>query len=184
MGGLELETAQAGADDINAAGNGRAIAVQMDGTKREDNALAFAATVEAFGSINVGVFNAGLNKPRFFMDIDEENWDMIMDVNTKAMWLGMQEVARQMIAQGPMEDHPYKLINVGSIASKKPLVDVTVYWTSKYGCLALTECGATGLAEHSMTVNGYAPGVVVTPLWEKLDQDVVEVGWRERGEGC
>jgi NAD(P)-dependent dehydrogenase (short-subunit alcohol dehydrogenase family) len=63
-------------------------------------------TVEAFGSINVGLFNAGLNKPRFFMDIDEDNWDMIMNVNTKAMWLGMQETARQMIAQGPMDDHP------------------------------------------------------------------------------
>jgi NAD(P)-dependent dehydrogenase (short-subunit alcohol dehydrogenase family) len=43
-----------------------------------------------------------------------------------------------------MQDHPYKLINVGSIASRKPLVDVTVYCTSKYGCLALTHCGAWG----------------------------------------
>jgi NAD(P)-dependent dehydrogenase (short-subunit alcohol dehydrogenase family) len=127
----------------------------------------------------VGLFNAGLNKPRFFMDIDEDNWDMIMNVNTKAMWLGMQETARQMIAQGP-QDKPYKLINVGSIASRKPLVDVTVYCTSKYGCLALTECGALGLAEHNITVNGYAPGVVVTPLWEQLDKDLVEIGFKER----
>jgi meso-butanediol dehydrogenase/(S,S)-butanediol dehydrogenase/diacetyl reductase len=85
-----------------------------------------------------------------------------------------------MIAQGPMEDHPYKLINVGSIASRKPLVDVTVYCTSKYGCLALTHCGALGLAEHNITVNGYAPGVVVTPLWEQLDKDLVEIGFKER----
>ena len=141
---------------------------------------AVAATVEAFGNINVALFNAGLNKPRFFMDIDEANWDMIMNVNTKAMWLGMQEAARQMIAQGPMEDHPYKIINVGSIASRKPLVDVTVYCTSKYGCLALTECGALGLAEHNITVNAYAPGVVVTPLWEQLDKDLVEIGFKER----
>jgi NAD(P)-dependent dehydrogenase (short-subunit alcohol dehydrogenase family) len=174
------DAAQEVADRINAAGNGKAIAVKMDVTKREDNAAAVAATVDAFGSINVGLFNAGLNKPRFFMDIDEDNWDMIMNVNTKAMWLGMQETARQMIAQGPMEDHPYKLINVGSIASRKPLVDVTVYCTSKYGCLALTECGALGLAEHNITVNGYAPGVVVTPLWEQLDKDLVEIGFKER----
>jgi NAD(P)-dependent dehydrogenase (short-subunit alcohol dehydrogenase family) len=179
LGDLDLDMARAVSDEINAAGNGKAIAVKMNVTKREDNAAAVAATVAAFGSINVGVFNAGLNKPRFFMDIDEDNWDMIMNVNTKAMWLGMQEVARQMIAQGPMEDHPYKLINVGSIASKKPLVDVTVYCTSKYGCLALTECGALGLAEHNITVNGYAPGVVVTPLWEQLDKDLVEIGFKE-----
>ena len=49
---------------------------------------------------------------------------------------------------------------------------MTVYCTSKYGCLALTECGALGLAEHNITVNGYAPGVVVTPLWEQLDKDL------------
>ena len=57
-------------------GNGKAIAVQMDVTKREDNAAAVAATVDAFGMINIGLFNAGLNKPRFFMDIDEDNWDI------------------------------------------------------------------------------------------------------------
>jgi meso-butanediol dehydrogenase/(S,S)-butanediol dehydrogenase/diacetyl reductase len=180
VGDLDGATAGEVADAINGAGNGKAIAVKMDVTKRADNAAAVAATVDAFGSINVGLFNAGLNKPRFFMDIDEDNWDMIMNVNTKAMWLGMQETARQMIVQGPMPDHPYKLINVGSIASRKPLVDVTVYCTSKYGCLALTECGALGLAEHNITVNGYAPGVVVTPLWEQLDKDLVDIGFKER----
>lgn len=179
LGDLNLDEAESVAERINAGGNGKAIAVQMDVTKREDNAAAVAATVDAFGEINVGLFNAGLNKPRFFMDIDEDNWDLIMNVNTKAMWLGMQETARQMIAQGK-RDYPYKLINVGSIASRKPLVDVTVYCTSKYGCLALTHCGAIGLAEHGITVNGYAPGVVVTPLWEQLDKDLVEIGFKEK----
>jgi NAD(P)-dependent dehydrogenase (short-subunit alcohol dehydrogenase family) len=132
----------------------------MDVTKREDNANRGRRDGRRLRLDQCRViFNAGLNKPRFFMDIDEDNWDMIMNVNTKAMWLGMQETARQMIAQGPMEE-PYKLINVGSIASRKPLVDVTVYCTSKYGCLALTHCGASALAEHNITVNGYAPGVV------------------------
>lgn len=176
---LQQDEAQAVADRINDRGNGSAVAVKMDVTKREDNAAAVAATVDAFGSINVALFNAGLNKPRFFMDIDEENWDFIMDVNTKGMWLGMQETARQMIAQGPQE-YPYKLICVGSVASRKPLVDVTVYCTSKYGCLALTHCGSVALAEHNITVNGYAPGVVDTPLWEQLDKDLVEIGFKEK----
>lgn len=180
IGDLDLEGAKELSDKINAEGNGKAIAVKMDVAKREDNASAVAATVEAFGSINVGLFNAGMNKPRFFMDIDEENWDQIMNINTKAVWLGMQETAKQMIKQGPMEDHPYKLINVGSIASRKPLVDVTVYCTSKYGCLALTHCGAVSLSEHNITVNGFAPGVVVTPLWEKLDKELVDIGFKER----
>lgn len=178
LGDLNLDEAREVADRINGRGNGRAVAVRMDVTKREDNAAAVAATVEAFGEINVALFNAGLNKPRFFMDIDEDNWDLILNVNTKAMWLGMQETARQMIAQG-RRDYPYKLINVGSIASRKPLVDVTVYCTSKYGCLALTHCGAVALSQHNITVNGYAPGVVVTPLWEQLDKDLVEIGFKD-----
>ncbi|WP_029042496.1 SDR family NAD(P)-dependent oxidoreductase [Cucumibacter marinus] len=179
IGDINLDGAQETAERINKAGNGKAIAVKLDVTSREDNAAAVKATVDEFGMINVGLFNAGLNKPRFFMDIDEDNWDLIMNVNTKAMWLGMQETARQMIAQGK-QDYPYKLINVGSIASRKPLVDVTVYCTSKYGCLALTHCGAIGLAEHNITVNGYAPGVVVTPLWEQLDKDLVDIGFKQR----
>ena len=179
LGDLDGDAAQKVADAINERGNGKAVAVKMDVTKREDNAAAVAATVEAFGMINVGLFNAGLNKPRFFMDIDEDNWDLIMTVNTKAMWLGMQETARQMIAQGKQE-YPYKIITVGSIASRKPLVDVTVYCTSKYGVLALTHCGAIALSEHGITVNGYAPGVVVTPLWEQLDKDLVDIGFKEK----
>lgn len=179
IGDIDIDEAEKVAAGINAAGNGQAIAVQMDVTKREDNAAAVAATVDAFGMVNIGLFNAGLNKPRFFMDIDEENWDFIMDVNTKGMWLGMQETARQMIEQGP-QDHVYKMICVGSVASRKPLVDVTVYCTSKYGVLALTHCGAVALAEHNITVNGYAPGVVKTPLWEQLDKDLVEIGFKER----
>ena len=78
LGDLDEAEAQKVADAINAEGNGKAVAVRMDVTKREDNAKAVAATVEAFGSINVALFNAGLNKPRFFMDIDEDNWDMPM----------------------------------------------------------------------------------------------------------
>ncbi len=179
LGDINVALAEEVAARINAAGNGRAIAVKLDVTKRADNAAAVAATVDAFGSINVGLFNAGLNKPRFFMDIDEDNWDLIMTVNTKAMWLGMQETARQMIAQGK-QAYPYKLINVGSIASRRPLLDVTVYCTSKYGCLALTHCGAIALSEHNITVNGYAPGVVVTPLWEQLDKDLVDIGFKQR----
>ena len=64
IGDLDLDQAQEVADRINTAGNGEAIAIKMDVTKREDNAAAVAATVAAFGSINIGLFNAGLNKPR------------------------------------------------------------------------------------------------------------------------
>ncbi len=183
IGDINLAGVQEVAERINAAGGGRCVAVQMDVTRRQDNAAAVAATVEAFGSINVALLNAGVNKPRMFMDIDEDNWDMIMNINAKGVLLGMQEAARQMIAQGPMEKHPYKIIPVGSIVSRTAFIDVVPYCCSKYAVLALIIGGAKALWEHRITVNGYGPGVVNTELWEQLDKDLVEIGmFEEQGQ--
>ena len=183
LGDINLDGVTELADQINAAGQGRAIAVRLDVTSRADNAAAVAATVDAFGSINVALMNAGINKPRMFMDIDEDNWDAIMNINAKGMLFGMQEAARQMIAQGPMPDHPYKIINVGSIVSRTAFLDVIPYSCSKYCALALIIGGAKALWDHKITVNGYAPGVVRTELWEQLDKDLVEIGmFKEPGQ--
>ncbi|MDI3338816.1 SDR family oxidoreductase [Defluviimonas aestuarii] len=182
LGDVNVDGVNEVAKRINEAGNGKAIAVKLDVTKREDNAAAVAATVDAFGYINVALMNAGVNKPRMFMDIDEDNWDMIMDINAKGMLFGMQEAARQMIKQGPM-DEVYKIINVGSIVSRTAFLDVVPYSCSKYCALAMIIGGAKALWEHNITVNGYAPGVVRTELWEQLDKDLVEIGmFEEEGQ--
>ena len=180
LGDINFEGVQQVAERICLAGNGKAVAVAMDVTKRADNAAAVSATVSAFGSINVALLNAGVNKPRMFMDIDEDNWNMIMDINAKGVLFGMQEAARQMISQGPMDDHPYKIIPVGSIVSRTAFLDVVPYCCSKYAVLAMIIGGAKALWEHKITVNGYGPGVVRTELWEQLDKDLVDIGMFEK----
>jgi len=180
VGDLNFEGVQSVADKINAMGNGRAIAVKMNVVKREDHAAAVKACVDNFGSLNVYLNNAGVNKPKMFMDIDEENWDFIMNVNAKGMLFGMQEAARQMIEQGPMEDHPYKIINVGSILSRAAFDDVIPYSCSKHATLAMITGGAKALWQHKITVNGYGPGVVATELWKQLDKDLVAIGKFEK----
>ncbi|MFC3854244.1 SDR family NAD(P)-dependent oxidoreductase [Salinispirillum marinum] len=183
LGDLNIEGAQVVAEQINAKGNGKAIAVAMNVTKREDHAAAVQACVDAFGSLNIYLNNAGVNKPKMFMDIDDANWDLIMNVNTKGVLYGMQEATRQMIKQGPMADHPYKIINVGSILSRTTFLDVIPYGCSKHAVLALITGGAKALWEHNITVNGYGPGVVKTELWEQLDKDLVEIGmFKEEGQ--
>jgi len=183
LGDINVDGVNEVARRINEAGNGKAVALKLDVTSREDNAAAVAKTVDAFGTINVALMNAGINKPRMFMDIDEDNWDAIMNINAKGMLFGMQEAARQMMAQGPMEDHPYKIINVGSIVSRTAFLDVIPYSCSKYCALAMIIGGAKALWEHKITVNGYAPGVVRTELWEQLDKDLVEIGmFEEEGQ--
>ncbi|MCB8839947.1 SDR family NAD(P)-dependent oxidoreductase [Aurantimonas sp. VKM B-3413] len=182
LGDINEAGVAAVAERINAAGNGRAIAVKLDVTKREDNAAAVKALVDEFGYINVALMNAGVNKPKMFMDIDDANWDMIMNINAKGMLYGMQEAARQMIAQGPREE-VYKIINVGSIVSRTAFLDVIPYSCSKYCALALIIGGAKALWQHNITVNGYAPGVVRTELWEQLDKDLVAIGmFEEEGQ--
>lgn len=163
---------------IRVAG-GEAIAVKLNVTSRADHAAAVAATVKAFGGINVTVQNAGINKPLMFLDITEENWRNIMDVNALGALLGMQEAARQMIKQG-RENGPYKIINVGSILSRQAFDDVIPYSCSKHAVLAMINGGAKALVEHNITVNGYAPGVVRTELWEQLDKDLVAIGKFEK----
>ncbi len=154
---------------------GKAIAVKLNVTEREQMADAVQATVEAFGSINVMVNNAGINKPLMFLDITEENWHQIMDVNALGCLVGMQEAAKQMIKQGK-ENGPYKIINVGSILSRQAFDDVVPYACSKHAVLAMINGGAKALVEHNITVNGYGPGVVRTELWEQLDKDLVSIG--------
>ncbi len=178
LGDLNLDHCRQVAASI-ADDGGSAIAVKMDVTVRSDVRAAVEATVEAFGSINVMLNNAGINKPLMFLDVTEENWDAIMDVNAKGTLIGMQEAAKQMIRQGK-ENGPYKIINVGSILSRQAFDDVVPYACSKHAVLAMINGGAKALVEHNITVNGYGPGVVRTELWEQLDKDLVSIGKFER----
>jgi meso-butanediol dehydrogenase / (S,S)-butanediol dehydrogenase / diacetyl reductase len=137
--------------------------------------------VEAFGRLDVMFNNAGVNKPMNFMDVTEENWSFIMDVNGLGCLIGMQEAARQMIAQGPADDgNAGKIVNTASIASRQGFDNVAPYCASKWAVVSLTQSGARDLARHDITVTGFAPGVVATEMWEQVDRDLMEIGAAER----
>ena len=159
----------------NKASGGQAIAAKVDVTKRDQVKAAVEATAEAFGSINIMLNNAGVNTPLMFLDITEENWHQIMDINALGTLIGMQEAAKQMIKQGKQSE-PYKIINVGSILSRQAFDDVVPYACSKHAVLAMINGGAKALAAENITVNGYGPGVVRTEQWEQLDKDLVAIG--------
>ena len=161
------------------ASGAQAIAAKVDVTKRDQVKAAVEATAEAFGSINIMLNNAGVNTPLMFLDITEENWHQIMDINALGTLIGMQEAAKQMIKQGKQSE-PYKIINVGSILSRQAFDDVVPYACSKHAVLAMINGGAKALAAENITVNGYGPGVVRTELWEQLDKDLVAIGKFEK----
>lgn len=175
---LNIDGAQAVADEINQAG-GRATSVPLDVRSPEQAASAVAHTVEEFGSINVLLNNAGVNKPMFFLDVTPDNWQFINEINAWGTFNCMQAAARRMRDQGA-ENGPYKIINVGSILSRDAFVDSPVYTASKHAVLGLIKAGAKSLIEHNITVNGYAPGVVRTEMWEQLDKELTEMGLFEK----
>jgi meso-butanediol dehydrogenase/(S,S)-butanediol dehydrogenase/diacetyl reductase len=148
----------------------------VDVTDREQVRAMIAHTVDRFGRLDVKFNNAGVNKPMNFLDVTEENWNFIMGINGLGCMIGMQEAARQMIAQGTGG----KIVNTASIASRQGFGNVAPYCASKWAVVSLTQSGARDLAAHNITVTGFAPGVVATEMWEQVDQDLMAIGAAER----
>jgi meso-butanediol dehydrogenase / (S,S)-butanediol dehydrogenase / diacetyl reductase len=164
---LDVKAARSVADSIVENG-GTAESVAVDVTDRSSVRAMIEKTVAMFGALNVIFNNAGMNRPRDFMDVDEANFDEIVRVNTWAVIVCTQEAARQMIAQGTGG----KIINTGSIAGRQGFWDFVPYCVSKFGVLAITQATARGLIEHGITVNAFAPGVVDTSMWVGLNEDI------------
>lgn len=158
------------------AGGGRAISAGVDVTDRAGVRAMIETAVAAFGKLDVKFNNAGVNKPMNFLDVTEENWNFIMGVNGLGCMIGIQEAARQMVAQG----HGGKIINTASIASRQGFDNVAPYCASKWAVVSLTQSAARDLARFDITVTGFAPGVVATEMWEDVDRDLMAIGASER----
>ncbi|WP_102107608.1 SDR family NAD(P)-dependent oxidoreductase [Oceaniglobus roseus] len=169
------EVAKANADRARAAG-GKVTHAAVNVTDRAQVRAMIAHAAVTFGKVDVVFNNAGVNKPMNFMDVTEDNWRFIMDINGLGVLIGMQEAARQMIAQGSGG----KIVNTASIASRQGFDNVAPYCASKWAVVSLTQSGARDLAKHDITVTGFAPGVVATEMWEEVDRDLMSIGASER----
>jgi meso-butanediol dehydrogenase/(S,S)-butanediol dehydrogenase/diacetyl reductase len=167
---LREKAARSVCDEL--AGEGlEAIPLTADVSQRDQVVAAFDAFVDQAGRLDVLFNNAGFNKPMHLLDVTEENWHSIMDVNALGTLIGIQEGARRMIPQ-----REGKIINTSSIAGRQGFPSFAPYCASKFAVNALTQAAARGLAEHNITCNAFAPGVVDTPLWTQLDADLVSIG--------
>jgi meso-butanediol dehydrogenase/(S,S)-butanediol dehydrogenase/diacetyl reductase len=173
---LNLESAQQATDEIIAAG-GQAVAAQVDVTSRASVQAGIELAVKTFGKLDCYFNNAGFNKPMKFLDVTEENFNAIMNVNALAVFVGTQEAAKQFIRQGTCG----KVVNTASIAGRTGFPSFAPYSASKAAVISITQAAARALAEHNITVNAFSPGVVETPLWKKLDKDLEEIGEGDSG---
>lgn len=176
---IDDPAAQKTAQDIIAAG-GDAFAEHCDVASRAETRATVGAVVDRFGKLDVMFNNAGIAQAKPFMDVVEADWERLMRVNGLGVMIGMQEAARQMIAQKTGG----KIVNTASVAGKQGFALVSHYSATKFAVVALTQAGARELAVHRITVNAFCPGIVATELWRKLDQNMVDFGRTQRpGQG-
>lgn len=173
---LNIEAAQDLAGRIIGDG-GRALATRVDVTSRPQTAEGIRAAVDEFGRLDAYFNNAGMNSPMKFLDITESNFELVIRVNALGVLIGMQEAAKQFLAQGGGG----KIVNTASIAGRTGFESFAPYSAAKAAVISLTQAGARALASDGITVNGFAPGVVATPLWTKLDRELDEIGEGQNG---
>lgn len=153
-----------------------AIACAVDVADRASTKRMIEKAMQQLGGLDVMFNNAGISQTCPFMEVTDEDFDRIMAVNGRGVLIGTQEAARAMITQGTGG----KIVNTASIAGKQGYPLFAHYCASKFAVVALTQAAARALAEHKITVNAFAPGVVRTELWEQLDREFIERGVTEK----
>lgn len=148
------------ADEIKTSG-GSALGIAVDVTSRESTVKMAQDVIAAFGRIDVLVNNAGVIAVAPLVAFKEEDWDRIINVNMKGAFLCAQAVVSHMI-----ENKNGRIINIASVAAKRPGPLQTAYAASKHGLVGMTQVWSQELGEHNITVNAVCPGFIDSPMWK------------------
>src|SRR5262252_4006063 len=147
----------------------RAIGVDADVSKVTDLERLIAATVKAFGRLDIMVNNAGIETRTSILDTTEEQYEKVLQVNLKSAFFGTQLAAKQMIKQGGGG----RIINITSVHEDWPMPGNTAYCLSKGGMRMLTRTAGVELAQYNILVVGVGPGAVATPINLRTMKDPV-----------
>ena len=141
--------------------NGNGLSIEIDVTKSTDIKKMIKDTVVKYGSLDILVNNAGVTRTSKIMDLTEDDWDWIHNVNAKGTFFCLQAAAKQMIKQ----NNGGRIINMASVGGKG-FVDVSnaIYAASKGAVISLTKTAAQELAKHEITVNSICPGITYTNI--------------------
>jgi meso-butanediol dehydrogenase / (S,S)-butanediol dehydrogenase / diacetyl reductase len=162
---------------------GGGLGVRLDVTDRASVSAAVGQVEERLGPVDVLVNNAGVSNVAPFLDITDQDWDRLMDVNLRGVLIVTQRVL------GPMrERRSGRVINISSMAGKEGLPLLAHYCATKFGVIGLTQALAKEVAPDNVTVNAVCPGVVRTPLWDDPAAGILrdldgEKGWQAFVDG-
>jgi len=178
--GMALGLAQAGCDivgvnrfepdetqrKVEALGR-RFWSISADLMKSDVASQVVEQAVAAAGRIDILVNNAGIIRREDALNFSEQDWDDVMNINSKTVFFLSQQVARQFIAQG----NGGKIINIASMLSFQGGIRVPSYTASKSAVMGLTRLMANEWAKHGVNVNAIAPGYMATDNTEQLRKD-------------
>ncbi|KAI1387599.1 NAD(P)-binding protein [Hypoxylon trugodes] len=154
-----------------------------DVTKRDEVKQMIQTSVDALGPLNTMIANAGIAQVKPVLELTEQDFERMFAVNVFGVQNCFAEAAKQMIIQGNCKpDHPGKLIAAASIVAFKPFVMLPHYSASKYAVRGLTQAYAMDMADHHITANAYAPGIVGTAMWELIDAETGKRKGLPKGE--
>lgn len=158
------------AGEVTALGR-KGIAVTGDVSSSNDVKAMFAKTAREFGAIDVVVNNAGIILKNAFWEITEAEWEKIMAINLKGVFLSCQAAAEHM---RPRKSG--RIINIASIAGKRGggVLGNTAYAASKGGVLGLTKGLARELGPYGITVNAITPGLTDTEMTQSISSEKKE----------
>ena len=151
-------------ETADAIGRG-AFAVQLDVTKRASIDAMVNTVVDRAGGIDILVNNAAIFDMAPVLEVTEESYDRQFAINVKGMLFTTQAVARRMVEQG----RGGKIVNMASQAGRRGEALVLVYCATKAAVISIPQSAGLALIKHGINVNGIAPGVVETPMWEQVD---------------
>lgn len=167
------DAGQAAADAIGRDG-GTALFLHADVSRSADVHTMIAQAVARFGRLDYAHNNAGIEgQPGPMLECSEDEWDRIIAVNLKGVWLCLQAEIRQMIGQGGGA-----IVNTASVAGLVGSEGLAAYSASKHGVVGLTKTAALEYARAGVRVNAVCPGFIHTPMLVRFTNDDAQANAR------
>jgi len=160
------EAAKPVVDEIEAAG-GKAIALGADVSNEDQVKAMFAQLIEAYGTLDILVANAGLQRDAALVDMTLAQWQFVLNVNLTGQFLCAREAAREFLRRGVVPERSVaagKIICMSSVHEVIPWAGHCNYAASKGGVMLMMKSLAQELAPHHIRVNSIGPGAIKTPI--------------------